>query len=72
MYCGVTLVSTKVDAISYVIDDGVDVLLVEPNSANEAEQAVIRIYRDSTLTAKLVTNGFSIAKDKYDIRQVIK
>lgn len=72
MYCGVPLVSTKVDAIPYVVDDGVDGLLVEPNSANEAAQAVIRIYGDSTLAAKLVTNGMNIAKDKYDIRRVSK
>lgn len=72
MYCGVPLVSTKVDAIPYVVDDGVDGLLVEPNSANEAAQAVIRIYGDSTLAARLVTNGMNIAKDKYDIRRVTK
>lgn len=72
MYCGVPLVSTKVDAIPYVVDDGIDGLLVEPNSANEAAQAVIRIYGDSVLAAKLVTNGFNIAKYKYDIRRVIK
>lgn len=72
MYCGVSLVSTKVDAIPYVVDDGVDGLLVEPDKPNEAAQAVIRIHGDSVLAAKLVTNGFNIAKDKYDIRRVIK
>ncbi|MBT8944374.1 glycosyltransferase [Lactobacillus delbrueckii subsp. bulgaricus] len=72
MYCGVPLVSTKVDAIPYVVDEGIDGLLVEPNSANEAAQAAIRIYGDSVLAAKLVTNGFNIAKYKYDIRRVIK
>lgn len=72
MYCGVPLVSTKVDVIPYVVDDGVDGLLVEPNKPNEATQAVIRIHGDSVLAAKLVTNGFNIAKDKYDIRCVAK
>lgn len=72
MYCGVPLVSTKVDAIPYVVDDGVDGLLVEPDKPNEAAQAVIRIHGDSVLAAKLVTNGFNIAKDKYDICRVIK
>ncbi|MCD5481040.1 glycosyltransferase family 4 protein [Lactobacillus delbrueckii subsp. bulgaricus] len=72
MYCGVPLVSTKVDAIPYVVDDGIDGLLVEPNSANEAAQAVIRIYGDSVLANKLVTNGLNMAKEKYDIRRVVK
>lgn len=72
MYGGVPLVSTKVDAIPYVVDDGVDGLLVEPNSANEAAQAVIRIYEDPTLANKLVTNGLNMAKEKYDIRRVVK
>lgn len=72
MYCGVPLVSTKVDAIPYVVDDGVDGLLVEPNKPNEAAQAVIRIYEDSDLADKLVNNGLIIAKEKYDIRRVVK
>lgn len=72
MYGSVPLVSTKVDAIPYVVDDGVDGLLVEPNSANEAAQAVIRIYEDPTLANKLVTNGLNMAKEKYDIRRVVK
>lgn len=72
MYCGVPLVSTKVDAIPYVVDEGIDGLLVEPNSANEAAQAVIRIYEDPTLANKLVTNSLNMAKEKYDIRRVVK
>ncbi|GHN40362.1 glycosyltransferase [Lactobacillus delbrueckii] len=72
MYCGVPLVSTKVDAIPYVVDDGVDGLLVEPDKPNEAAQAVIRIHGDSALADKLVTNGLIIAKEKYDIRRVVK
>ena len=72
MYCGVPLVSTKVDAIPYVVDDGVDGLLVEPDKPNEAAQAVIRIYDDSDLADKLVNNGLIIAKEKYDIRRVVK
>lgn len=72
MYCGVPLVSTKVDAIPYVVDDGVDGLLVELDKPNEAAQAVIRIHGDSALADKLVTNGLIIAKEKYDIRRVVK
>lgn len=72
MYCGVPLVSTKVDAIPYVVDDGIDGLLVEPNSTNEATQAVIHIYEDPTLANKLVTNGLNMAKEKYNIRRVVK
>lgn len=72
MYCGVPLVSTKVDAIPYVVDDGIDGLLVEPNSANEAAQAVTRIYEDPALANMLVTNGMIMAKEKYDIHRVVK
>lgn len=72
MYCGVPLVSTKVDAIPYVVDDGVDGLLVEPDNSSEAAGAVIRIHEDPALAAKFVANGLSIAKDKYDVRRVAK
>ena len=72
MYGSVPLVSTKVDAIPYVVDDGVDGLLVEPNSPEEAAKAVIRIHNDPTLATKLVTNGLTVAKDKYDVRRVVK
>lgn len=72
MYCGVPLVSTKVDAIPYVVDDGVDGLLVEPDNPYEAAKAVIRIHEDPTLFADLVNNGLTMAKEKYDIRRVVK
>lgn len=72
MYCGVPLVTTKVDAIPYVVDDGVDGLLVEPDNSSEAAGAVIRIHEDPALSAKFVANGLSIVKDKYDVRRVAK
>jgi glycosyltransferase involved in cell wall biosynthesis len=72
MYGGVPLVSTKVDAIPYVINDGVDGLLVEPNRPDEAAQAVMRLYHDSTLATELVKNGRSIARSQYDIKRVVK
>ena len=72
MYGSVPLVSTKVDAIPYVIDNGVDGLLVEPNCPDEAAKAVIQIHEDSTLAAKLVHNGLFISKEKYDIQRVVK
>ena len=72
MYGGVPLVSTKVDAIPYVINDGVDGLLVEPNRPDEAARAVMRLYHDSTLATELVKNGRSIARSQYDINRVVK
>ena len=72
MYGSVPLVSTKVDAIPYVIDDGVDGILVEPDHPDEAAKAVIQIHEDSTLAAKLVHNGLFISKEKYDIQRVVK
>ena len=72
MYGSVPLVSTKVDAIPYVVDDGVDGLLVEPNSPEEAAKAVIRIHNDPTLATNLANNGLIVAKDKYDVRRVVK
>lgn len=72
MYGGVPLVSTKVDAIPYVINDGVDGLLVEPNRPDEAARAVMRLYHDSTLATELVKNGRSIARSQYDIKRVVK
>lgn len=72
MYGGVPLVSTNVDAIPYVIDDGIDGLLVEPDHPDIAAQAVLRIHDDSTLATKLVANGLFISKDKYDISRVVK
>lgn len=69
MYCGVPLVSTKVDAIPY---DSVDGLLVEPDDPDEAAKAVIRIHEDPTLFADLMNNGLMMATEKYDIRRVVK
>ena len=72
MYCGVPLVSTKVDAIPYVVDDGVDGLLVEPNRPDKAAQAVIRIHKDKDLAIKFMKNGLLISRNKYDIRRVVE
>ncbi|MCD5534047.1 glycosyltransferase family 4 protein [Lactobacillus delbrueckii] len=72
MYGGVPLVSTKVDAIPYVVDDGVDGLLVEPNSPEEAAKAVIRIHNDPTLASKLVNNALVAVKDRYDVHRVVR
>lgn len=70
MYSGTPLVATNVDAIPYVVKDGTDGLLVNPDAPEEAAQAVIRIHENKKLADKLIQNGFITANKKYDVRRV--
>lgn len=66
LVAGRPFVGSKVGAIPDVIRDGVDGLLVEPGDSDELAEAIIRLGQDEELRKKLVTQGQSHVREKFD------
>jgi glycosyltransferase involved in cell wall biosynthesis len=57
MGCGLCIVSTNVGGIPYLLEDGIDALLVPPNNPEAMSNAVRRIFDDPGLAEKLSRNA---------------
>lgn len=57
MALGLPIVSTNVGGMPYLIENNIDGLLVKPNNPNLMADAIIKIYNDHTLCAKIVLNA---------------
>lgn len=57
MTCGLCIVSTNVGGIPYLLEDGVDALLVPQNDAQAMANAVQRIFTEEGLAEKLSANA---------------
>ena len=66
------IVATKVDAIPYLIKNGVDGLLVDKDDWMVASKKVIEIAEDSKLKQKLIINGGKKVRQKFNAERVAK
>ena len=57
MACGLCVVSTNVGGLPYLIEDGVDALLVPPDDSQAMAAAVRRILTEPGLAARLSSNA---------------
>ncbi|HAF61784.1 MAG TPA: glycosyl transferase family 1 [Anaerolineaceae bacterium] len=57
MACGLCIVSTNVGGIPYLLEDGVDALLVQPDDAVAMAKAVKKILNEPDLADKLSANA---------------
>jgi glycosyltransferase involved in cell wall biosynthesis len=65
MACGLCIVSTNVGGIPYLLEDGVDSLLVPPDDAQVMAAAVRRVLTEPGLAARLSANARKKA-EQYD------
>ena len=72
MFCEKPIVATNVDAIPYLIEDGVNGLLVDKDDWEEAAFSVIELYRNNCLRDTLIRNGKKTVKQFFDARRVAK
>lgn len=63
-------VATKVDAIPTIVRDGVDCILVDVDSSEQAAKAVIRLYNDKVLAGQMIEQAWNYAHQRYDINRV--
>lgn len=72
MLTGAPVVATKVDAIPYLIEDGINGLLVEKDDWQVAAEKVMKLASDKELRNRLIENGKKTVKDRFDARRVSK
>ncbi len=57
MACGLCVVSTGVGGLPYLVEDGVEGLLVKPGDADGMAEAVVRLLEEEGLSARLSAMG---------------
>ena len=72
MLSGVPIVASRVDAIPYLITDGVDGLLVDKNDWRSAADKVLELYKDVNFKEKLIKNGYRTIRERFDARRTSK
>lgn len=72
MLAGVPIVATKVDAIPYLIEDGVNGMLVEKNDWHEAAMRVVELAGDEDMINEIVANEMRTVKERFDARRVAR
>lgn len=70
MLMNVPVVATNVDAIPYLIQDGINGKLVDVDNWKMAAKAVIELAKNSDERKKLVENGKKIVCERFDVRRV--
>lgn len=70
MMTGIPIVATKVDAIPFLINDGVDGLLVEKDNWRMAAEKVVDIAMSNELQSRLIENGKKVVVQKFDARRM--
>lgn len=66
------IVATRVDAIPYLITDGVDGLLVDKDDWKAASDTILKIYYNNELKTKLLENERNKVYKEFDIKRVIE
>lgn len=72
MLAGVPIVATKVDAIPYLIEDGVNGMLVEKDDWKSAAVKVVELANDKDKRKEMVANGLRTVKERFDAQRVSK
>ena len=72
MFAEVPIVVTKVDAIPYLIEGGVNGMLVEKDDWKSAAMKVAELANDEDKIKEMVANGLKTVKERFDARRVAK
>lgn len=63
-------VATRVDAIPTIVRDGIDCILVDVNSSEQAAEAIVKLYKDKVLAGQMIEQAWRYAHERYDIHRV--
>ena len=72
MLAEVPIVATKVDAIPYLIEDGVNGMLVEKDDCKSTAVKVVELVNDKDKRKEMVANELRTVKERFDARRVAK
>jgi glycosyltransferase involved in cell wall biosynthesis len=72
MLCGKPIVATKVDAIPYLINDGVDGVLVNVDDYIDAAEKVINLHSDFAMEQNMISNAKVTVANRFDAKRVAK
>lgn len=72
MIAGKSIVASKVDAISNIVRNEENGLLVKADNATEASEAVIRLYGNAKLKQNLAIQEIKDVHSKFDAQRVAK
>lgn len=65
------IVATRVDAIPFIIEDGMNGTLVSMDNYKEVAEAVIEIYKNIEKTEKYKKNGFDIVRSRFNVETMV-
>lgn len=66
------IIATDCDAIPYIVEDGVNGLLVSVDNPDSVVKAMLKIYSDPQLKQKLIENGNRIVRQKFDAKRMAR
>lgn len=66
MYKSLPCIASRIEVFDEVIEDRQTGLLVNPSSADELKDAMIKLYRDPSLRKRLGENAYSTASSKFN------
>lgn len=69
---GLPVISTRVNAIPDMIEDGVSGLLLNPGAPDEIAEAVLRLRRDDGLRRRLTKEAKRAFEEKFEVSRVIE
>lgn len=67
--CGIPVVATRVGGTPEIIKDGINGLLVEPENAAQAAEALMKLVEDTGLRRRMGASGREIAVASFDIQK---
>lgn len=66
------IIATDCDAIPYIVEDGVNGLLVSVDNPDSVVKAMLKIYSDPQLRRKLIENGNRIVRQKFEAKRMAR
>lgn len=72
MLTRIPIVATRVDAIPYLIQDGINGMLVDKDDWKAAAEKVILLLLDEHIRKKIVSNEEQALKARFDVRRLAK
>ncbi|OGW39034.1 MAG: hypothetical protein A2Y97_02355 [Nitrospirae bacterium RBG_13_39_12] len=72
MACKRPVIASRIGSIPYVIDDGIDGVLIEPGDYRGLAEQIKKILYDYAYSEKIAQNAYAKARSRFDIEKMIR